>query len=77
MNFNSNLPVGAMYEKSAPWNEEDRCRKCDADELREEYLCKHYTEEQQANGEYDDKEVEDYVRSFSLCEGCYNLYADF
>lgn len=38
---NSNLPLGAEFDKSAPWNEKEEffCRECDAEMDSDRWYC--------------------------------------
>ena len=73
MCYNSNLPAGAANDPRAPWNiNDDLCRYCDKETIREEYLVENYTKEQIANDEIDEDNVEDYIGEHSMCKDCYD-----
>ena len=70
---NSNLPAGAANDPRAPWNiNDDLCRYCDKETIREEFLYENYTKEQIANDEIDEDAVEDYIGEHGLCRSCYD-----
>jgi RNA polymerase subunit RPABC4/transcription elongation factor Spt4 len=70
---NSNLPAGAANDPRAPWNiNDDLCRYCNEDDIREEFLCENYTKEQIENDEIDEDAIEDYINEHALCRSCHD-----
>ena len=70
---NNNLPAGAATDSRAPWNiNDDLCRYCDKDIIREMFLEETYTKEQIENDEVDENEIEDIIGEHSLCRQCHD-----
>jgi hypothetical protein len=66
------LPLGAANDPKAPWNiDDDLCRYCDEDIIREIFIEETYTSEQLMDGDIDEEEIKDYISEHSLCRQCH------
>lgn len=73
MCYNNNLPAGAANDPRAPWNiNDDLCRYCDEETIREMFIEEHYTKEQIENDEIDEDAVDDYIGGHGLCRECHD-----